>query len=277
MKNKRNTTPHVINNFSPNIILNAVKTFFNIWSHIMNCNKSPSYTRIYVKRLIREAVLCWLYQADLESQWEFNSDQLNSCITAFIDAVGQEIIEQEKLEARKIYNAFLLCNDMPNDATVTNRLFEILPLLDDEDITPEFLLDPVFTETESVSDIVSEAMEEDEEIEQEIIIPLTEQELCLPIFRALLQHEMPKYIHLAIQHKDEIDQKISTNTTNWELHELTYVDRNLLRLASVEILYMNVEPKVVANEIIEIAKDYSKYEAPKFINGVIANLFPTNS
>lgn len=243
----------------------------------MNCNKSPSYTRIYVKRLIREAVLCWLYQADLESQWEHNPSQLNSCITAFIDMIGQEIIEHEKLEARKIYNAFLLCNDIPNDPAVTQQLFEVLPFIDDDKITPEFLLNPTFDETTTIQNIVTEVMEDDEVIEQEIILPKTEQELCLLIFNALLQHEMPKYICPIIEHKDEIDHKISTHTTNWKLHELTYIDRNLLRLATTEILYMNVEPKVVANEIIEIAKDYSKHEAPKFINGVIGNLFPTNS
>jgi len=48
------------------------------------------------------------------------------------------------------------------------------------------------------------------------------------------------------------------------------VDRNLLRLAAYELLYLhNIPPKVVINEAIEIAKRYGTEDSGAFVNGIL--------
>ena len=51
------------------------------------------------------------------------------------------------------------------------------------------------------------------------------------------------------------------------------VDRNILRLATYEIIYDAEIPKSVAiNEAIEIVKRYSTDESSRFINGILDKL-----
>lgn len=51
---------------------------------------------------------------------------------------------------------------------------------------------------------------------------------------------------------------------------MSRVDRNILRIAVFELLYLTDVPvKVAINEAIEIAKSYAADESPNFINGVL--------
>jgi len=47
------------------------------------------------------------------------------------------------------------------------------------------------------------------------------------------------------------------------------VDRNLLRLAVWELTNTDTPPKVVIDEAIELAKEFSTEQSPAFINGVL--------
>jgi transcription antitermination protein NusB len=48
------------------------------------------------------------------------------------------------------------------------------------------------------------------------------------------------------------------------------VDRNILRLGTYELLWLNEVPaKVTMNEAIELAKDFGDEEAAKFVNGIL--------
>ena len=68
----------------------------------------------------------------------------------------------------------------------------------------------------------------------------------------------------------QIDAAISKYATNWQLSRMAYVDRNILRLSSYELLFRSdVPPKVSINEAVELAKKYSTQEAAKFVNGVL--------
>ncbi len=74
----------------------------------------------------------------------------------------------------------------------------------------------------------------------------------------------------AIDNLEEIDKLISSVAVNWSLERMACVDRNILRLATYEMLYRNdIPPLVTINEAIEIAKKYSTEEAPQFINGIL--------
>jgi N utilization substance protein B len=67
-----------------------------------------------------------------------------------------------------------------------------------------------------------------------------------------------------------IDEFLSEASENWSLHRMSVVDRNILRLATYELLdRLDIPPSVSLNEAIEIAKKYSTPDAAVFINGVL--------
>jgi transcription antitermination factor NusB len=67
-----------------------------------------------------------------------------------------------------------------------------------------------------------------------------------------------------------IDAKITSYATNWQLERMAYVDRNILRLASFELIFRaDIPPKVSINEAVELAKKFSGIEAGKFVNGIL--------
>ncbi len=73
-----------------------------------------------------------------------------------------------------------------------------------------------------------------------------------------------------ISHHQKIDTIIQNASEHWRLSRMALIDRNILRMAVFELLYEeNIEPAVVINEAIEIAKAYSGDEAATFVNGVL--------
>lgn len=78
-----------------------------------------------------------------------------------------------------------------------------------------------------------------------------------------------------IGHQPNIDEIIKESVDNWELDRIARVERNLLRLATAEMLYLDdVPPKASINEAIEIAKMYgSTKRSFQFVNGVLNNVY----
>lgn len=70
----------------------------------------------------------------------------------------------------------------------------------------------------------------------------------------------------------EIDETISRNLKNWTLKRLNKADLALLRLAVCEILTEKTPKRIIINEILELAKEFSSEEAPAFINGILAGV-----
>jgi N utilization substance protein B len=72
------------------------------------------------------------------------------------------------------------------------------------------------------------------------------------------------------KHQGALDGHIRGVAKNWELGRMASVDRNLLRLASYELLHCPDTPvSVVIDEALEIAKVYSSHDSSKFINGIL--------
>ena len=73
-----------------------------------------------------------------------------------------------------------------------------------------------------------------------------------------------------LEHLAEIDQELERQTVHWRLDRLAAVDRNILRLAMYELLFLSdTPPAVVIDEAIEIAKKYGAEDSPRFVNGVL--------
>ena len=72
------------------------------------------------------------------------------------------------------------------------------------------------------------------------------------------------------EHLAEIDQVIRRATENWELSRMAVIDRNILRFATYELLFVKeIPPKVSINEAVNIAKKFSQEESGKFVNGIL--------
>ncbi len=67
-----------------------------------------------------------------------------------------------------------------------------------------------------------------------------------------------------------IDNLLRKYADNWDINRLAAVDRNILRFATYELLFLDdIPPKVTINEAIEIAKKYSTADSGKFVNGIL--------
>ena len=76
--------------------------------------------------------------------------------------------------------------------------------------------------------------------------------------------------------KDRIDKMISGYATNWQLERMAVVDRNVLRFAAYELLFMkDIPPKVSINEAIDIAKKFGGSDSGKFVNGILDKINKT--
>ncbi len=84
------------------------------------------------------------------------------------------------------------------------------------------------------------------------------------------------YIESVIQnykdHSDEVDSLISEFCVAWKFDRLSKVDISILRLATVEMLYLDIPIKISVNESVELAKKYSSEKSPSFVNGVLAGI-----
>lgn len=73
-----------------------------------------------------------------------------------------------------------------------------------------------------------------------------------------------------IQHLAEIDELITGIAENFSLERFSNIDRNIIRVAAYEILYLPDTPDPVAiNEAIEIAKRFGGNDSARFVNGVL--------
>jgi transcription antitermination protein NusB len=66
-----------------------------------------------------------------------------------------------------------------------------------------------------------------------------------------------------------IDRKVADSLLNWRLERLSIIDRNILRLAAAEMLYLAIPPRVVIQEAVQLGEKYGTNESPRFINGVL--------
>ena len=72
------------------------------------------------------------------------------------------------------------------------------------------------------------------------------------------------------EHQEEIDRVIRAVAQNWEIARMAVIDRNVLRMATYELLHCaDIPPKVSINEAIELGKRYSTQNSGGFINGVL--------
>lgn len=73
-------------------------------------------------------------------------------------------------------------------------------------------------------------------------------------------------------HESVLDNKIAPHLKDWTIDRLLKSDRIILRMSTYELLNSETPQKVIINEAVELAKQFSDDEHYKFINGVLSNI-----
>ena len=79
------------------------------------------------------------------------------------------------------------------------------------------------------------------------------------------------------EHYEKIDEQIQKFSKGWDINRLIKMDKDILRIAIIELLYTKSAPmKVIVDEALELAKKYSTDDSSAFINGVLAKVVIEN-
>lgn len=79
------------------------------------------------------------------------------------------------------------------------------------------------------------------------------------------------------ENSKNIDEIIKNYAKGWDFDRLVKMDKDILRIAISELLYIKEAPmKVVVDEALELAKKYSTDDSASFINGILAKVITDN-
>ena len=81
------------------------------------------------------------------------------------------------------------------------------------------------------------------------------------------------------QNKDKVDQTIEEaaqrrdNDKKWKLNRMVRLDRDILRIAATELMFISNTPtEVICDEAVKISEKYGFTESKKFVNGVLRDI-----
>ena len=63
---------------------------------------------------------------------------------------------------------------------------------------------------------------------------------------------------------EELDARVAEHARNWRVVRMARVDRNILRLASYELLHTDTPAAVILDEAVELARRYGSDTSPAF-------------
>lgn len=77
-----------------------------------------------------------------------------------------------------------------------------------------------------------------------------------------------------LTNKELIDSSIRKHAKNWRIERMAVIDRNILRMACFELIFLDdIPPKVSINEAIELAKCFGDIDSPRFVNGILDKIY----
>jgi len=74
-----------------------------------------------------------------------------------------------------------------------------------------------------------------------------------------------------MEYQPRIDASITDHSTGWTIERMPVLDRNILRLATFELMHRQEVPTaVILDEAVELAKRFSTDDSGRFVNGVLS-------
>lgn len=94
--------------------------------------------------------------------------------------------------------------------------------------------------------------------------------LRFPRPQPMIREYARQLLTLVEGHLPDLDRRIEALSSNWRLSRMTAIDRNILRIATAEMLYREGIPlRVSLHEAIRLAEWFGTEESSRFINGVL--------
>ena len=87
-----------------------------------------------------------------------------------------------------------------------------------------------------------------------------------------IREDVNHRILIIINNLQSIDSEINDVMDGWRLKRLPRVDRDILRLAYIDIHFLGTPTAVSCNEAVNLANKYSDTQGRKMINGVLRRL-----
>lgn len=77
-----------------------------------------------------------------------------------------------------------------------------------------------------------------------------------------------------VEHRERIDEVLTTYSKGWTLSRMPAVDRNVLRIGVYELLWGDADvPETVAvSEALHLVQDLSTDDSPAFVNGLLGSI-----
>ena len=77
-----------------------------------------------------------------------------------------------------------------------------------------------------------------------------------------------------VEHRERIDEVLTTYSKGWTLTRMPAVDRNVLRIGVYELLWGDddVPASVAVSEALHLVQDLSTDDSPAFVNGLLGSI-----
>jgi len=123
-----------------------------------------------------------------------------------------------------------------------------------------------------VRDELKQSLKKIENVMNTLSITLDFPKLIVSSGQIDLREDVNQRIDYIINNLAIIDSDIDKVMEGWRLKRLPRIDRDILRLAYVDINFLHTSVAVACDEAVNLANKYSDMQGRKFINGVLRRL-----
>jgi len=124
----------------------------------------------------------------------------------------------------------------------------------------------------NVRDEIKKSLKKIESLMNTLSLTLDFPKLIVSSGQIDIREDVKNRISNIINNLKSIDSHIDQVMDGWRLKRLPRIDRDILRLAYVDINYFNTPIAVACDEAVNLANKYSDMQGRKFINGVLRRL-----
>ena len=125
---------------------------------------------------------------------------------------------------------------------------------------------------DNVRDELKKAFHTIESIMNSLSVTLDFPKLSVSSNQNDIREDVKHRISNIISNFEVIDSEIDSVMDGWRLKRLPRIDRDILRLAYVDIHFLNTPVAVACDEAVNLANKYSDTQGRKMINGVLRRL-----
>ena len=123
-----------------------------------------------------------------------------------------------------------------------------------------------------VRDELKKSLEKIETVMNILSVTLDFPKLIVSSGQIDIRADVNERIRKIINNLSIIDSDINQAMDGWRLKRLPRIDRDILRLAYVDINFLDTPVAVACDEAVNLANKYSDMQGRKFINGVLRRL-----